>query len=93
MEGLAEGREEGREEGQRKAALTLLRRFLAYRFDIELDHFDDDLQPLDLAAITHLSEAAFEVETLAEFEAMLNQMKAEAEREEEAQSHGTEALC
>jgi predicted transposase/invertase (TIGR01784 family) len=85
LEGLAEGREAGREEGQREAALTLLRRFLAYRFDIELDHFDDDLQPLDLAAITHLSEAAFEVETLAEFEAVLNQVKAEAEGEGETE--------
>jgi predicted transposase YdaD len=70
QEGRQQGRQEGYEEG-REAALMLLRRFLKYRFGVALDHFDDDLHPLDLATITQLSDQAFEVENLAEFEAAL----------------------
>ncbi len=69
-QGWQQGRQEGYEEG-REAALMLLRRFLKYRFGVALDHFDDDLHPLDLATLTQLSDRAFEVENLAEFEAVL----------------------
>ena len=77
-EGLEKGREEGREEG-REAALMLLRRFLQHRFGMSLDHFDQQLNTLDLAALTQLSDAAFEVDTLAEFEATLAELQAELE--------------
>ncbi len=73
-QGLAIGREQGRQKGYeegREAALMLLRRFLKYRFGVALDHFDDDWHPLDLATLTQLSDRAFEVENLAEFEATL----------------------
>ena len=68
--GLEKGLEKGREEG-REAALKVLRRFLATRFGVPLDHFDDVLQPLDLASLTTLSDIAFEIEGLTAFEARL----------------------
>lgn len=70
QQGEALGLEKGRE-----AALNVLRRFPATRFGVALDHFDAVLQPLDLAALTALSEAAFEVESLAEFEARLAEVQ------------------
>jgi len=72
--GLQKGREEGLEKG-REAALKVLRRFLATRFEVALDHFDAALQPLDLAALTELSEAAFAATSLAEFEAKLAEIQ------------------
>jgi hypothetical protein len=73
-EGLEQGLEQGREEG-REAALKLLRRFLARRFGTVLDQFDERLKGLDLAALDHLSEVAFEAENLADFEAALANLK------------------
>ncbi len=78
-EGYQLGREEGREEG-REAAMALLRRFLAYRFDIPLDHFDDRLRPLNLETIKQLSDTAFEVETLAAFEEVLTRVETEMDK-------------
>ena len=69
-EGRQLGLEEGREEG-REAMLELLRRFLAYRFNLTLDHFDEQLYDLDLEAIKQLSDTVFAAETLAEFETIL----------------------
>jgi hypothetical protein len=66
QEGLVKGIERGRE-----AALDVLRRFLAHRFGTPLAQFDEVLKELDLAAITQLSEAAFEAKNLMEFEAAL----------------------
>ncbi len=70
--------EEGREEGEkiglekgRAAALSVLRHMLASRFGVPVDHFDPALESLDLTAITALSEAAFEADSLAEFETRL----------------------
>ena len=57
----------------------LLRRFLQHRFGMPLDHFDQQLAALDLAALTQLSDAAFEVDTLAEFEATLAELQPQAE--------------
>ncbi|MBN1218943.1 MAG: Rpn family recombination-promoting nuclease/putative transposase [Anaerolineae bacterium] len=82
IEGLEKGREEGLEEGReegREAALMLLRRFLKYHFGLPLDHFDQQLATLDLAALTQLSDVAFEVDTLAEFEATLAELQAKLE--------------
>jgi predicted transposase/invertase (TIGR01784 family) len=78
--GRQKGREEGREEG-REAALNVLRRFLATRFGVALDHFDAALQSLDLAALTALSEAAFEAESLAAFETKLAELQLPAEND------------
>ncbi len=78
-EGLEEGREEGREEGQRETEMRLLRRFLQHRFGISLDHFDKQLKTLGLAALTQLSDAAFEVASLVEFEAALAGLQTQAE--------------
>ncbi len=75
-EGEVVGFEKGKEEG-REATLSLLRRFLAMRFEVELDHFEADFATLDLAAITKLSDTAFEVETLTEFEAVLVELHPE----------------
>ncbi|MFN8453527.1 MAG: Rpn family recombination-promoting nuclease/putative transposase [Anaerolineae bacterium] len=73
--GLVKGREEGREEGVikgREATLKVLRRFLAQRFGIPLTHFDKAFEKLTLAALVELSDVAFEVDSLAEFETALN---------------------
>jgi flagellar biosynthesis/type III secretory pathway protein FliH len=78
-QGRQEGRQEGLEQGLergREAALNLLRRFLARRFEVGLDRFDPELQELTLEAIEQLSEAAFEAESLTEFEAALAQTAA-----------------
>ena len=75
---LEEGRQEGLQEGLergREAALQMLRRFLAWRFEIALDQFDERLKELDLAALDHLSEVAFEAEGLADFEAALAKLQ------------------
>jgi flagellar biosynthesis/type III secretory pathway protein FliH len=79
-QGLDRGLEQGREEG-REAALTILRHFLKHRFGITIDQFDDDLQTLNLAAITQLSDVAFEAATLAEFEEALARLKPETNGE------------
>ncbi len=50
---------------------TQLRRYLATRFGVAVDHFDAALQPLDLPTLTALSEAAFETDSLADFEKTL----------------------
>lgn len=71
--GEAIGLEKGREEG-REAALKVLRRFLAQRFGVAQDHFDPKFQKLDLAAIDRLSEAAFEAQSSADFEARLDEL-------------------
>jgi len=57
--------------------LNILCRFLAVSFAIDLDHFAADFARLSLAAISNLSEAAFEVKTLTEFEAVLLQLQTE----------------
>lgn len=67
---IEQGREQGLEQG-RDAALKVLRRLLAQRFSVNLDYFDATLNMLDLTAITQLSDVAFEVESLAEFEVRL----------------------
>jgi flagellar biosynthesis/type III secretory pathway protein FliH len=76
--GLEQGREEGLEQGLergREAAFKLLRRFLARRFGTALGQFDEQLKGLDLAALDQLSEVAFEVEHLADFEAALARLQ------------------
>ena len=70
--------EQGRAEG-REATLRVLRHFLVYRFGVEPDRFDAELADLDLAAITRLSEMAFEAKDLAEFEAGLGLETGQAE--------------
>jgi predicted transposase YdaD len=73
LAGHAEGRAEGRAEGL-DAALTVLRRFLAYRFQIAEDHFDQALQALDLAAVRRLSDAVIDADSLTAFEQILRQV-------------------
>ena len=48
---------------------------LAQRFGVALDHFDRAFESLDLAAISDLSEAAFEMDSLAAFEARLAEIR------------------
>lgn len=65
--------QEGREEA-RKVMLPMIRRVIALRFEVDLDRFDEILQPLDLLALERLSEIIFEVKTLPEFEAALDRL-------------------
>jgi flagellar biosynthesis/type III secretory pathway protein FliH len=69
-QGLKRGLQQGREEG-REAAMILLQRFLNHRFGTPPGRFEASLQTLELEALIQLSETAFEVETLAEFEEAL----------------------
>lgn len=69
-EGLEIGREEGLEIGRATAATTLSR-LLAYRFHIPETYYTARLQPFNLATIRRLTDAAFDVPTLAEFESVL----------------------
>jgi predicted transposase/invertase (TIGR01784 family) len=71
--GLEKGEAIGLEKG-RATALNILRRYLATRFGVALEHFDTELQPLDLAALTALSDAAFEASSLAEFQSALAEL-------------------
>lgn len=71
---IAEGEAKGRAAGEAKGRLDSIRRFMAYRFEIPLDQFDPQLQSLDLAALTELSEIMFEVANLTEFEAALKRL-------------------
>ena len=66
-------REEGREEGREAMAKTLAR-ILAIRFAVELDHFSPLFKQLSLPTLETLSEAALTVDTLADFEARLNEL-------------------
>jgi hypothetical protein len=50
-----------------------LRRFLAYRFGLPLNHFDLRLAPLNLHTLKQLGDVAFEAETLAAFNEALDQ--------------------
>ena len=67
---IEQGREQGLEQG-REATLTTLRRLLAYRFDISPDQLEADLTNLTLAQLTKLTDVAFTVDTLAEFQTHL----------------------
>ena len=81
-EGLRQGLEQGREQG-RDAARTLLRRYLATRFEVQLDAFDEALLAgCDLETLTQLSQVAFEANTLAEFEAALGKLTANQTNEQ-----------
>jgi hypothetical protein len=77
---LEEDLEKGLEKG-REATLNLLRRLLQHRFGLPLDYFDQQLTSLDLATLTHLSDQAFEVESLTEFEAALAEVTLEPKAE------------
>lgn len=70
-------REEGREEAfeiERLAHLQTLQRLISYRYQISPDYLIDQLQRLDINAIKQLTNAAFDIETSAEFEAIVRQL-------------------
>lgn len=66
-EGRDEGEKKGRDEG-RLDFLNFLRRTLTYRFKLEQEYTDEDLEALELPALTTLSQVVFEVPTLEQFE-------------------------
>lgn len=67
QEAKAEGKAEGIIEGIRRSLCRLIARL----FGVGLDHFDEELQGLDLVELESLHEMIFEVESLAELEALL----------------------
>ncbi len=71
--GLLKGQEKGLVKGREAMAKTLAR-ILAIRFAVELDHFRPLFKPLSLATLETLSETALTVDTLADFEARLNEL-------------------
>ncbi len=52
-----------------------LRQVLVLLFDVPLEHFDERLQGLDLSDLKQLSETAFAMKTLFEFEAQLKDLE------------------
>lgn len=72
--GLEEGLEIGREEG-RDAILLALARLLSYRFRIHESVYSARFAPFNLATLRKLTDAAFDVATLDEFELTLKQME------------------
>jgi|GEM_PF-995570 len=72
LEGEGIGWQKGRAE-TRQLAMKNIRQTLTMRFNIPLEQYDKQLQPLDLAAMEKLNELAFTVTTLAEFEQILAQ--------------------
>ncbi len=75
--GMEKGLVKGREEGWEAMAKTLAR-ILAIRFGVELDHFGPLFKPLSLATLETLSETALTVDTLADFEARLNELTSQS---------------
>ena len=62
-----EGREEGREE-ERLAHLQTLQRLISHRYGVTTDYFGDQLHELDSSVIKRLTNVAFDLDTLQEFE-------------------------
>jgi predicted transposase/invertase (TIGR01784 family) len=74
--GLEQGREQGLEQGRQEAALDLLLRYLATRFEVQPDAYQAALTGCDMATLTRLSQHAFEANNLAAFEAALADLTA-----------------
>ena len=72
--------EEGKIEGKVEGLCKSLRRIFAHLFEIELDHFDQELQCLDVETLEHLNEIVFELESLVELEALLISLQPVSEK-------------
>ena len=75
--GLAKGWEEVRKTEQKARALAIkhIRQTLVIRFETKLKQYDKWLENLKLPTLEKLNDLAFEVKTLAEFEAELSKLK------------------
>jgi predicted transposase YdaD len=87
-EARAEGHAEGHAEG-REIAVNVLRRFIAFRFNVAEDYFDADFAVLDLAAIKQLNDAVVDADDLDDFTERLAQVK----RQVEESRHGDPPLA
>ncbi len=66
-------REEGREEG-REAMIKTLSRILVIRFAVDMDYFIPRFEQLSLSNLEALGEPALTIDSLADFEAVLNSL-------------------
>ena len=88
-EGITIGEERGEERGisigeqrgEQRALIETIGAFLAHRFEIAPDHYQESLQTLDIDQIKALNKMVFGLESLAEFEARLDESLADAEAE------------
>jgi hypothetical protein len=67
----------------------VLRRFIAFRFNVAEDYFDADFAVLDLAAIKQLNDAVVDADDLDDFTERLAQVK----RQVEESRHGDPPLA
>lgn len=81
QEGWQGGLEEGIEQGEWRATAKALHQTLAIRFDVDLDQFDEQIGPLNLATLERLNEIALRVQTLSEFETELETLLAQVEKQ------------
>ena len=79
LERFQKGREEGHKQGhilgRFQEMLKALQKMLAFRFGVEYGRFEKRLSPLNLMALEQLEEAVFTVQSLAEFENLLEQLR------------------
>jgi hypothetical protein len=76
---LIQERQLGFEEGKREATLNALRQTLTVRFEVGIEEFDEYLEPLDLQSLEQLNQTALRVQTLAEFERALADLRSKLE--------------
>jgi len=74
LEKFQSGQQEGHEKGRYQEILKAIQKALKFRFSVETTVFEDKLRSLDLKALEQLEDEAFTVQTLAEFEKVLNSM-------------------
>ncbi len=75
QEGLKEGLEKGLEKGERKARVESLNQIVTLRFSVELGKFEKQVARLTLKTLKKLTEIALTVESLADFEKALTEMR------------------
>jgi len=77
LEGWQEGEQEGHQKGRYQEILNTIEEMLKFRFSIEATVFEEQLHALDLKALEQLKKAIFTVQTLTEFEKILDAIMAQ----------------
>jgi predicted transposase YdaD len=73
---LLEKFQSGEQKGRYQEILKAIQKALKFRFSVETTVFEEKLRSLNLKALEQLEDEAFTVQTLAEFEKVLNSMMA-----------------
>jgi len=73
---LLEKFQSGEQEGRYQKTLEAIQKALKFRFSVETMVFEEKLRSLDLKALEQLEDDIFTVQTLVEFEKVLDSMMA-----------------